>query len=151
MPSQPSGGRGLQVERTELSWERSSFGFLVLVGGALILLRQHGPLEVGRTMLALTAVLLALLILWLGHRRAQRIKASRVISGRIVVAAAQAGGSPDRLRHSRFLNCQRHRAHVFPVSTFALGDELQFLGVLDGVVDEDHGAPGFVDHRGGNG
>jgi putative membrane protein len=88
MPHQPLGGRGLQAERTELSWERSSFGFLV--GGALVLLRPHGPLEVGRTLLALTAVLLALLVLWLGHRRAQRIKASHLISGRIVVAAPAA-------------------------------------------------------------
>jgi uncharacterized membrane protein YidH (DUF202 family) len=85
MSLQPPGKRGLQAERTQLSWERSAFGFLV--SGALVLLRQNGPLEVGRTLLALTAVLLALLVLWLGRRRAQRIKAVRIIAGKETVAA----------------------------------------------------------------
>ena len=53
-----------------------------------MLLRQNGPLEVGRTLLALIAVLLALLVLWLGRRRAQRIKAVRIIAGKDTVAAA---------------------------------------------------------------
>lgn len=42
--------RGLQAERTALSWERSALGFLV--GGTLVLLRPHGPLQAGRIALA---------------------------------------------------------------------------------------------------
>ena len=64
LPDKP----GLPAERTLLSWERSSFGFLV--GGALVLLRQHGPLGPGRILLAFTAALLGLLVLALGYRRA---------------------------------------------------------------------------------
>ncbi len=80
-PSKP----GLPAERTLLSWERSSLGFLV--GGALVLLRQHGPLGPGRTVLALTAALLGLLVLRLGYRRSRTITDSPVIAGRIVTPA----------------------------------------------------------------
>ncbi len=80
-PRQP----GLPAERTLLSWERSAFGFLV--GGALVLLRQHGPLGPGRISLAITAALLVLLVLGLGYRRSQQIKASPVIAGRVVMLA----------------------------------------------------------------
>lgn len=69
-----------------MSWERSAFGFLV--GGALVMLRQHGPLGPGRTVLALTATLLALLVLALGYRRARQIRMSTVVAGRIVIPAA---------------------------------------------------------------
>lgn len=62
---------GLQAERTSLSWERSAFGFLV--GGALILLRPHGPLELGRITLASLAGALALLVLALGYLRSRRL------------------------------------------------------------------------------
>lgn len=62
---------GLQAERTSLSWERSAFGFLV--GGALILLRPHGALELGRTALASLAGALALLVLALGYLRSRRL------------------------------------------------------------------------------
>lgn len=65
---------GLQAERTLLSWERSSFGFLV--GGALILLRPHGPLGVGRSALAIVAGVLALVVLGLGYLRAHRVRSS---------------------------------------------------------------------------
>lgn len=58
---------GLQSERTQLSWERTSFGFLL--GGVLALLREHGPLGPGRALLATTAAVLALLVLVLGYRR----------------------------------------------------------------------------------
>jgi uncharacterized membrane protein YidH (DUF202 family) len=83
MPDRAPRKPGLPAERTLLSWERSAFGFLV--GGALVLLRQHGPLGPGRTLLALTAALLALLVLGLGYRRSQQIKASSVVAGRILV------------------------------------------------------------------
>jgi uncharacterized membrane protein YidH (DUF202 family) len=63
---------GRQAERTQLSWERTAFGFLV--AGALPLL-GHGPLSIGRTALALVGALLALLAVWLGHRRARHIMA----------------------------------------------------------------------------
>lgn len=76
---------GLPAERTLLSWERSAFGFLV--GGALVMLRQHGPLGAGRTVLALTATLLALLVLALGYRRARQIRAG---AGRAVMPAPRA-------------------------------------------------------------
>ena len=76
---------GLQAERTQLSWERSAIGFLA--SGAIPLLREGGPLAVGRTALAVTAVLLALLVVWLGHARAQRIRTIRVVAGKNVVAA----------------------------------------------------------------
>ena len=60
-----------------------------LLGGAIaiVLLRQTGPLAVGRTILAVTAVLLALLVVWLGHVRGQRIRATRLIAGKNVVAS----------------------------------------------------------------
>ncbi|CAJ1510826.1 DUF202 domain-containing protein [[Mycobacterium] burgundiense] len=76
---------GLPAERTLLSWERASFGFLV--GGALVLLRQHGPLGPGRSVLALVATLLALLVLALGYRRSREIRDSPVIADRLVIAA----------------------------------------------------------------
>jgi putative membrane protein len=57
-----------------LAWERSSLGFLA--GGAIPLLREDGPLAVGRTLLAVTALLLALLVVILGRIRAQRIWAT---------------------------------------------------------------------------
>ncbi|MBV5242282.1 MULTISPECIES: DUF202 domain-containing protein [Mycolicibacterium] len=74
LPDKP----GLPAERTLLSWERSSFGFLV--GGALVLLRQHGPLGPGRILLAVTATLLALLVLALGYRRSHAIRDSPAVT-----------------------------------------------------------------------
>ncbi|GAA2538266.1 DUF202 domain-containing protein [Mycolicibacterium diernhoferi] len=79
---------GLPIERTLLSWERSSFGFLV--GGTLVLLRQHGPLGPGRILLAFTAALLAMLVLALGYRRSRAIRDSPVVAGRMVTAAPRA-------------------------------------------------------------
>jgi putative membrane protein len=88
MPGRAPSKPGLQSERTLLSWERSALGFLV--GGALVLLRQHGPLGPGRTVLALTAALLALVVLGLGYRRSRQITASPVIAGRLVLVAPRA-------------------------------------------------------------
>lgn len=85
MPRREPSKPGLPAERTLLSWERSSFGFLV--GGALVLLRQHGPLGPGRIVLVFTATLLALLVLALGYRRSRQIRDSPVLAGRIVTAA----------------------------------------------------------------
>lgn len=79
---------GLAAERTLLSWERSAFGFLV--GGALVLLRQHGPLGPGRAVLAVTAVLLALLVLGLGYRRSGRIRAVPIVESPLVISAPRA-------------------------------------------------------------
>lgn len=73
MPDEDQVAPGLQAERTSLSWERSAFGFLV--GGALVLLRPHGPLQVGRTVLASVAGLLALLVLALSYLRSRSINA----------------------------------------------------------------------------
>lgn len=72
MPRRESTKPGLPAERTLLSWERSSFGFLVV--GALVLLRQHGPLGPARGLLAITALSLALLVFTLGYRRSRRIR-----------------------------------------------------------------------------
>ena len=63
---------GLQAERTQLSWERTAIGFLA--GGAIPLFREGGPLAFGRTSLAILAVLLALLVVWLGYVRAKRLR-----------------------------------------------------------------------------
>lgn len=71
MPGPAPDKPGLQAERTLMSWERSAFGFLV--GGALVLLKPHGPLGVGRSALAIVAGLLALVALWLGYRRSRGV------------------------------------------------------------------------------
>src|SRR5258705_11898370 len=71
MAAQP-GRPSLQAERTELSWERTAIGFLV--SGAIPLLRPGGPLAVGRTSLAITAVLLALLVVGLSRTRAHPVR-----------------------------------------------------------------------------
>ncbi|MFI5508131.1 DUF202 domain-containing protein [Mycobacterium sp. NPDC051804] len=60
---------GLQAERTQLSWERSALSFLV--AGALPLFGQ-GPLDDGRMVLPAIGALLAILVVWLGRRRAHR-------------------------------------------------------------------------------
>jgi putative membrane protein len=86
MPRQPQDEPGLQAERTRLSWEHSATGFLV--SGA-ILLRQSGILAVGRTLLAVTAVLLALLVPRLGRRRGRRVRAIRLIIGKKIVSNAR--------------------------------------------------------------
>ena len=75
---------GLQAERTQLSWERSALGFLV--GGAIPLLREGGPLEVARGLLAVLAVVLALLVVLLGRARARQTSATHPAAGREVVA-----------------------------------------------------------------
>jgi hypothetical protein len=54
------------------------------------LLKQSGALAVGGDLLAVMAVLLALLVLWLGRRRGRRIKASRPSAGKHVVSDARA-------------------------------------------------------------
>lgn len=62
---------GLQAERTQLSWERSAFSFIV--AGALPLFGQ-GPFDdVGRLALPVVGAVLAILAVWLGRRRARQI------------------------------------------------------------------------------
>lgn len=80
-PAKPS----LPAERTLLSWERSAFGFLV--GGVLVLLRDHGPLAPGRTPLAVIAALLGLVVVGLGYRRSRQIKDGMIGAGRVVMPA----------------------------------------------------------------
>jgi putative membrane protein len=70
MHPRPPEKPGLQAERTQLSWERNAFGFLAV--GAIPLL-GHGPFTAARTVLLVVGALLALLAVWLGHRRASRI------------------------------------------------------------------------------
>jgi putative membrane protein len=76
---------GLQAERTELSWERTAIGFLL--GGSIPLLREGGPLAFARTLLAITAVLLALVVMFLSRTRAQRIRTRLTAGGNVVPAA----------------------------------------------------------------
>lgn len=68
LPEKP----GLQAERTQLSWERSAFSFLV--AGALPLFGQ-GAFDDGRTVLPVVGALLAMLCVGLGRRRSRRIAA----------------------------------------------------------------------------
>ncbi|MCV7433422.1 DUF202 domain-containing protein [Mycolicibacterium bacteremicum] len=83
-PQQP----GLQAERTLLSWERSALGFLV--GGVLLMIRQHGPFGPGRAVLALIAAGLALSVLAVGHRRAQVIRRGHAVPEPAHLPAAHA-------------------------------------------------------------
>jgi hypothetical protein len=69
-----------------LSWDRRAISFLS--SGAILLLRQSGPLTVGRTLLVVT-VLLAFLVLRLGRRRGQRIRVIRLIAGKNIVSNAR--------------------------------------------------------------
>ena len=85
MPRREPSKPGMAVERTLLSWERSSFGFLV--GGALLLIRQHGPLSTARTLLAVTAALLAVLVLALAYRRSRRLGSGPITPGRMPTLA----------------------------------------------------------------
>lgn len=80
--------RGLQVERTELAWERTAIGYLA--AGAVPLLRAGGPLEFARTALAVIAVLLALLVVWLSQTRARQIRMGLAVGARVVPASAAA-------------------------------------------------------------
>lgn len=69
---------GLQAERTQLSWERSALGFLI--GGTIPLLKEGGPLEVARGVLAVVAVVLALLVVVLGRVRARQTYGRSVVA-----------------------------------------------------------------------
>jgi len=66
---------GLQAERTELSWERSTVG--LIASGAVLLFRQGEPVTLGRATLAVVPLLLALQVLWFGRRRGRQIKEPR--------------------------------------------------------------------------
>jgi uncharacterized membrane protein YidH (DUF202 family) len=87
VPGQPREKSGLQPERTALSWERSTIGLLAI--SAVLLLRQTGTPAVGRTVLAAAAILLALLVLGLGHRRRRSTGTFRIVAGRNVVPDAR--------------------------------------------------------------
>ena len=70
-------------ERTELAWERSAL--TPLAAAALLLFKHVGP-TLGRALLVAADVLLALGIIWLGHRRNLRTRSLRTdSSGRITV------------------------------------------------------------------
>jgi putative membrane protein len=84
---EPRDKPGLQAERTALSWERSAIE--LPASSAILLFRQTGPLAVGRTLLAAAAVLLAVLVLGLGHRRRRRTSTIRATAGQNIVPDAR--------------------------------------------------------------
>ena len=70
MPREISPKPGLQAERTQLAWERTTISFLVIT--AVLLFRSDGPLAEGRTALAIMSILLALLTLVIARERGRR-------------------------------------------------------------------------------
>ena len=72
LPEKPA----LQAERTQLSWERSAFSFLV--AGALPMFHR-GPFDDGRIVLPIVGALLAILCVGLGRRRAGRMTVAPTI------------------------------------------------------------------------
>ncbi|MGH7745905.1 MAG: DUF202 domain-containing protein [Candidatus Dormibacteria bacterium] len=90
MSLQPQDKPGLQAARTRLSCERTGIGFLP--SGALLLLRSSELPAAGRTLLAVIAVLLALLVLRLGGKRGQRIRGLRLGAGHDTMSGARTEG-----------------------------------------------------------
>ena len=76
---------GLQAERTQLAWERRALVFLVR--GAIPLLREEGPLAGGRSALAISAVLLAALVVWFGILRGRRTLEVHPVGGHKIIAS----------------------------------------------------------------
>jgi hypothetical protein len=66
----PAEKPGLQAERTQLSWERSAFSFLI---AGVLPLFGRGPVTDGRIVLPIIGALLAILCVGLGRRRASRV------------------------------------------------------------------------------
>nr|WP_163797694.1 DUF202 domain-containing protein [Mycolicibacterium sediminis] len=79
---------GLQPERTALSWERTSLGFLAI--GALVLLRHAELALPGRFVVAALAFALALAVIVVGRRRAARRRIAVLCVGWATVALAGA-------------------------------------------------------------
>ena len=59
----------MQAERTELAWERSGIG---LLAAAAILLVRHVEPTLGRVILVVADVVLAVLTMWLGRKRGRK-------------------------------------------------------------------------------
>ena len=78
---------GLQAERTELAWERSGIG---LLAAAAILLVRHVEPTLGRVILVVADVVLAVLTMWLGRKRGRQIRVRRTDpTGRLIVPDAR--------------------------------------------------------------
>ena len=92
---EPQPKPGLQAERTELAWERTSIGYLAIA--AVLLFRHDGPLAQGRTSLAIVSLLLAVATLAIGQSRAggfvQGSAASRPVAASAAIAVRFVGVS----------------------------------------------------------
>lgn len=58
---------GLQPERTQLSWERTAVGFVVI--GAIVLFHHTGPLAPGRVVVAAMSFAMAIMVIVVGQLR----------------------------------------------------------------------------------
>lgn len=88
MPREIPPKPGLQAERTQLSWERTTISFLVIT--AVLLFRSDGPLAEGRTALAITSIMLALLTLVIARQRGRRYVPAGPTGGPAISSAAAA-------------------------------------------------------------
>lgn len=71
----PTGKPGLQVERTQLAWERTAIGFLAV--GALVLLRHDELPFPGRSVAAMTAFALTIVVVMIGRLRSAGMLTAR--------------------------------------------------------------------------
>ncbi len=67
MPDAPTPKPGLQIERTQLAWERSGIGYLTI--GGILMFHADSPLARGRIVLAVLAICMAALTFAIAQAR----------------------------------------------------------------------------------